>query len=437
MAPSTSGTGATSAGGPALESSAGPGDEERRLLAIRFLELAQCGNLDAVVKGMTRLIAGLTGILGPLVVLIDQQTQVPTFVAGNEIRPNVLAALEKIRITGGSMTLWRAYLENRILIERDWRERVLTDAALAPMRPFIEDMHDLVAIPLPWEDAPIGVIVGMLPREVRVGPETFIRWWQIAFEAALALQYSAAIRGARHVGTDHERLRVKEELHDTVSQRLFGLSMLTARAQADAAGQPALHGRLTELRTLVADASADIRLLMGEPPPPEDGERLSARLATIATRFAKPNNLRITLELDELWDTLSENCTEDVVRIVRECLRNVVKHAQAKEVSVRIPAAADGMLLIEVADDGTGFDPRSAGQGGFGLDLINERALERGGNCEVHVDDRGTTIRVRFTPEFESDWQLARRVLETQVQRSPEPRCDHTRHRPADPPPRS
>jgi signal transduction histidine kinase len=425
VAPSTSGTGATSAGGPALESSAGPGDEERRVLAIRFLELAQSGTLDAVVKGMTRYISSQTGILGPLVVLIDQQTQSPTFVAGNEIRSNVLAALEKIRITGGSMTLWRAYLENRILIERDWRERVLTDAALAPMRPFIEDMHDLVAVPLPWEDAPIGVIVGMLPREVRVGPDTFTRWWKVAFEAALALQYSAAIRGARHVGTDHERLRLKEELHDTVSQRLFGLSMLTARAQADAVGQPELHARLTELRTLVADASTDIHLFMGEPPPPEDAERLSTRLATIASRFGKPNNLQITLELDELWDTLSENCTEDVVRITRECLRNVVKHAQAMHVSVRIPAAVEGMLLIEVADDGTGFDPRPSSRDGFGLDLINERALERGGNSEVHVNDQGTTIRVRLTPEFESDWQLARRALETQIQRPPEPRCDH------------
>lgn len=387
------------------------------MLAIRFLELAQNGNLDAVVKGMTRYIASQTGISGPLVVLIDQQTQSPTFVGGNEIQPHVLAALEKIRITGGSMTLWRAYLENRILIERDWRERVMTDAALAPMRPFVDDMHDLAAVPLPWEGAPIGVIVGMLPRDVPVGPDTFTRWWRIAFEAALALQYSAAIRGARNLGTDHERLRLKEELHDTVSQRLFGLSMLTARAQADAVGQPALHARLTELRTLVTDASADIHLLMGESPPPEDGERLSARLTAMATRFGAPNNLQITLEQDEHWDDLSEDCTEDVVRITRECLRNVVKHAQATHVSVRIPAAVEGMLLIEVTDDGTGFDPRSSDQDGFGLDLINERALERGGRCEVHVDDQGTTIQVRFIPEFESDWQLARRVLETQIQR--------------------
>lgn len=104
-----------------------------------------------------------------------------------------------------------------------------------------------------------------------------------AFEAALALQYSDAIRGARHVGTDHERLRLKEELHDTVSQRMFGLSMLTARAQADArtAGQADLHARLTELRTLVADASADIRLLMGEAPSPADGDWLSARLSSM------------------------------------------------------------------------------------------------------------------------------------------------------------
>lgn len=47
-----------------------------------------------------------------------------------------------------------------------------------------------------------------------------------------------------------------------------------------------------------------------------------------------------------------------------------------------------------------------------GLSLITERALERGGSSDVHVDGHGTTMRIRLVPEFESDWQLARRALE-------------------------
>lgn len=306
-----------------------------------------------------------------------------------------------------------------IFIERDWRGRAMTDPALAPMRPFLDEPNDLVAVPLPWEGAPIGVIAGMLPRDVTPGQETFAHWWEVAFEAALALQYSVVIRGARHDGTDHERLRLKEELHDTVSQRLFGLSMLTARAEADArtTGDQQLSTRLTELRSLVADASADIRLLMDETPHPAEGTRLSTRLSTMARKFE--NELPINIELNPHWDDLSEDCTEDVVRIVRECLRNVIKHANATTVSVNIPAPVDGMLLVGVTDNGTGFDPRTVSHDGFGLSLINERALERGGQCEVNADEGGTTISVRFTPEYESDWQLARRVLEAQIRDHP------------------
>lgn len=87
--------------------------------------------------------------------------------------------------------------------------------------------------------------------------------------------------------------------------------------------------------------------------------------------------------------------------------------------SVDIPAPVNGMLLIEVTDNGAGFDPRAVGHDGFGLSLINERARERGGHCEVRADDGGTTISVRFTPEYESDWQLARRVLEAQIRDHP------------------
>jgi signal transduction histidine kinase len=275
----------------------------------------------------------------------------------------------------------------------------------------------LAAIPLPWKDTPLGVIVGLLPLDTRLSPTVYTRWHQVASEAALALRYAEAIRGAQHAGTDHERLRLKEELHDTVSQRLFGLSMLTARAEADArsTGHPELSAQLTELRTLVAEASSDIRLLMGDPPETVASDRLSARLSVLATNFGAPNNLAIGLELAEDWDDLSEDCTADVTRVVRECLRNVVKHARATEVSIRIPAQADGTLLIEVADNGAGFDPRAVGRASFGLGLINERARDRGGSCEVDVGDEGTTMRVRLTPEYESDWQLARRALDART----------------------
>jgi len=164
-------------------------------------------------------------------------------------------------------------------------------------------------------------------------------------------------------------------------------------------------------------AAADIRLLIDVGPRSIAAEKLSTQIAAVIETLGRPNNLAVRVEVDDRWDDLSKDCTEDVVRIVRECLRNVVKHAKASTVSIRIPAVTEDVLLIEITDDGIGYGAGTASHG-FGLSLINEKALERGGNYEASVDGSGTTMRVKFVPEFESDWQIARRLLEAQIQAS-------------------
>jgi signal transduction histidine kinase len=383
---------------------------------MRLFDIAQTGSLETVVKQLTQCIGELTGIGGWTVVLIDPCTLNPTFAGGIALPRSILAAMEEVRRRGAPMTIWQAYTRNRTVVERNWRHRAITDPKLESMRPFVEhhDLPDLVALPLQWHGQPIGVLAALAPGGHAACPDVLSRWRHIAFEATLALQYSAAIRDALHTGTDHERLRMREELHDSVSQRLFGVSMLAARAESDAksTGQPALARQLEELRSLIDQASADIQTLIGEPQQIVDDRTLSSRLSAVIEEFADSGSLTMSLRFDQRWDDLNPECADDVVKIVRECLRNVAKHARATSVSICLSATADEMLLIEVADNGTGFDPEIVGQASFGLSLITERALGRGGRCEVCVGGCGTTMRIHLVPEFESEWQLARRGVE-------------------------
>jgi signal transduction histidine kinase len=88
---------------------------------------------------------------------------------------------------------------------------------------------------------------------------------------------------------------------------------------------------------------------------------------------------------------LSPELETTVYRLVQESLANVVKHACATTVHVRI-AAADGRLLVEVIDDGRGFDPE-AGTAGFGLAGMRERVYLAGGELEITPAETGTTVR--------------------------------------------
>jgi len=86
---------------------------------------------------------------------------------------------------------------------------------------------------------------------------------------------------------------------------------------------------------------------------------------------------------------------EELYRIAQEALNNSLKHAKATRVTVRIFIEEDKVIL-EVNDDGTGFEPRSAeAQGGMGLLNMNERAKRAGGSLFIHSDmGMGTTIQV-------------------------------------------
>ena len=194
-----------------------------------------------------------------------------------------------------------------------------------------------------------------------------------------------------------ERNRLARELHDSVTQALYGVTLYSeaaggqlAQGHADRAAD-----HLQELQGTAQEALAEMRLLIFELRPPILEElglvaALQARLQAVEGRAGLRTEFRTNLE-----GRLPPDLEEGLYRLGQEALNNALKHAQAKQIRVELCEEGVGVML-EIIDDGVGFDPATAGErGGIGLSAMAERAAELGARLEIEsAVGRGTRVAV-------------------------------------------
>jgi len=180
--------------------------------------------------------------------------------------------------------------------------------------------------------------------------------------------------------SDVERRRIARDLHDGVVQDLTAVSFSLSAA---AEGAPAPYD--DELREAAAETRhgiGQLRTLLVEIYPPELHRAGLEAALTDVLASASARGLETALTVDP--DTALGHATEALFfRVAQEAIRNSVKHAGAEHVSVSV-RAWDGRARLEVADDGRGFDPATAGgDGHFGLRAVEELVHEAGGELEL------------------------------------------------------
>jgi signal transduction histidine kinase len=199
---------------------------------------------------------------------------------------------------------------------------------------------------------------------------------------------------------EHESRRLAGEIHDGISQRIVSL-FFHLSAAADAIGRdPQIAAEQVALaQDLASAALEETRLaIAGLRPPVLDDLGLAASLESLGHSFPQ-----LDVRVEATRRRMPEYLETAVYRTAQEALQNVAKHAAAQTVRVRLAAQA-GRVVLEVCDDGAGFDvraatgPRPAGAAaatGFGLSGMAERAELLGGKLElVSAPDRGTTVRL-------------------------------------------
>jgi signal transduction histidine kinase len=188
-------------------------------------------------------------------------------------------------------------------------------------------------------------------------------------------------------------------LHDSVTQALYSVTLYAdaARMAFSAQKWDALEGNLQEVRNMSREAMYDMRLLVFELRPfmlETEGlaSALRARLAAVEGRSGLKTEVLVEEER-----RLPIKMEEELYRIAQEGLNNVVKHARATQVQIRLKYNVSAILL-EMVDDGKGFEPEAASQsGGFGLQGIQERVHQLEGTLKIEsAPYRGTRLSIRI-----------------------------------------
>jgi len=197
--------------------------------------------------------------------------------------------------------------------------------------------------------------------------------------------------------SSREQLRLGRDLHDTLGQELATTLMLLIALEkriGDAA--PDLRPAAGEIRAAVTQALESMRrIVRGLVPTGLDARGLSWMLAELATSCGRDRKLRVDFTGPELLPPLPADAAEHTYRFAQEAISNIVRHARASRVDMRL--AIDGSeLALSIGDDGSGFDLEKASeQGGMGLRIMRYRAQSVGGRLVIDSSPAGTRVVLR------------------------------------------
>lgn len=260
------------------------------------------------------------------------------------------------------------------------------------------DLQTLLAVPLYVDDSVMGAL-DVVNKAGGFTDEDIQAMQIFAGQAAIAIEHAQLHQQAERLAVIEERQRLARELHDSVTQALYSVTLYAdATRMALSAGKKDVAAtHLQELRNMAREAMMDMRLLIFELHPPvleKEGlvTAVQTRLETVEAR----SGLHTALHVEGQETHLPLSLEEELYRIVQEALNNAVRHARAQQVTVEFLYADDGLCLT-VRDDGQGFDPAVARQsGGLGLRGIEERVERIGGKLDVESTlAKGTALQVQ------------------------------------------
>lgn len=215
----------------------------------------------------------------------------------------------------------------------------------------------------------------------------------LADQVAVVLEYTRAQTALRRLAVLGDRERIARELHDGAIQALFAIG-LELQAGAALAADQELRGRLERVVDEVDRVIRELRgYIFALRPASLRGQGLAATLGELAEQAGQRTGLTVVTDIQPGIEGRLARRAGDVVQLTREALSNVTRHAHALTCRVTL-RQEDRHALLEVDDDGRGFDP-GAVSAGSGLRNIRARAAAFGGRAEITATPgEGATVRV-------------------------------------------
>jgi PAS domain S-box-containing protein len=270
-------------------------------------------------------------------------------------------------------------------------------ATRQPSPSLVDQCKSVLAAPLLVKEEVYGGLVLYYSTPRQLSEEEIGLAVTLADHAALAIENARLRTQVRQTAVTAERNRLARDLHDSVAQALYSMTLYAeATNRAMAAGkQDVVAENMRELHDMAREAMLDMRLLIFELHPPvleDEGlvAALQARIAAVESR----GGVQVEVCADG-ERRLPFSIEEALYWITQEALNNAVKHAKAQHVTVHLRFDEEKVCL-EVRDDGLGFDAAQVQHtGGLGMRGIKERVQQIDAELQIHsIPEEGTTIKV-------------------------------------------
>lgn len=370
----------------------GPEERRRDALLQAGLALASELSLPALLQKIIALACTVADArYGALGVLARDGTRLDDFVTHG--------ITQEERDAIGDLPVGHGILGVLIMEGQPLRLRRISDHPLSVgFPPHHPEMTSFLGVPLRVRDR----VYGNLYLTEKRGAEEFTEEDEravitLAGQAGIAIENARLHEEVRRLAVLEDRERIAKELHDGVVQALFSVGMALQGAESLVDDPEAVRKRLHESVGAVDDVIRDLRnYIFGLGPGSVADRQVDRALQDLVEEFRRGSDVAIRLEVDPRAASSAAPRAADIVQTVREAISNAVRHGSPQTLSVTL-AHEDRAVLLEIEDNGAGFDPESAVGGGRGLSNLRARAVAAGAELVISSEKgTGTRLSLRF-----------------------------------------
>jgi len=322
--------------------------------------------------------------------LLDQGGEVLRLAVQQGIPPDLVAQLDPLSVNSG---LVGCTLEQG-------EPMVVPNLATDPRAPQLGtgSFQVYIGAPMRARGRALGVLSIFGAADQQFSAEDVALLASVADHVGVAVENAQLRQQAEQAATLEERERLARELHDSVTQSLFSLTLFAeaTRGLVESGRLDRIEQPLSAIDTTARQALKDMRLLLYELRPAaleQEGlvGALRRRLDAVEKRVGIEGRV-----LTDTWLELPTAVEKELYHIAQEALNNALKHGGATSVTVHLHTEGE-YVILEVVDNGVGFDPDVAlQQGGMGLTNMRERAERLGGTVTIFTQPgQGTRILVQ------------------------------------------
>jgi len=394
--------------------------QHRRVAALArtAANTASDSSLAAVLNAMAGEVQQSPGVAGTQVVIVSpdgEQLQVMGSAGFSEVS-TFFDLLMASRERGADLITYRCLRERRQFVLPGRRAQMIADPVWQPLHDYVAqiDWDDFISTPLLSRGKALGALNVYVAAGHRVTSAMLAFLESMAEQAALAVDYATLISKERLTARREERERLARNLHDSVVQHVFSLGMQARALSGISRRLPEPYNDRVqsisdEMTDLVDNTQRDLRGVVLALQPSVAAELgLAAALERLAQAVERRDGVAVELILDPIVDKELDGTelAEDVYQIVAEAVHNAVKHARPTNVRAAL-AVEQGVLQVEVSDDGIGLAANRSGTGGFGLTSMRDRARRWSGSVEIDTQF-GAGTRVEAALRLPEDRSIER-----------------------------